>query len=190
MYRPAAQIGGASALAVVVRTQGDPTLSLGAVRAAMAELDPGQPIFGLQTVEQLVATSLGQRRFTLTLLLVFGVLTLALAAVGIYGVMAYTVAQRTREIGIRVALGARPADVLGMVIRNGMTLVAIGSAIGTVGALAATRAASSLLYGISSTDAATYAGIAAVLAAVALLATVLPARRAMKVDPMRALRTE
>jgi putative ABC transport system permease protein len=190
MYWPVAQSGSPSALAIVVRTQGDPRAQLAPVRAAMIEVDRAQPIFGLQTVEQLVAASMGQRRFTLTLMLVFGLLALVLAAVGIYGVMAYTVAQRTREIGIRVALGARPAAVLGMVMGNGMKLVAIGTAIGTAAALALTRAASSLLYGISSADATTYLAIAAVLAAVALAATILPARRAMRVDPMRALRIE
>ena len=190
MYWPVAQIGVAPALAVVVRTAGDPRALLAPVRAAMAEHDPAQPIFGLQTVEELAAASLGQRRFTLTLMLVFGILALLLAAVGIYGVMAYAVSQRTREIGIRVALGARPGTVLGMVVGNGMTLVAAGAAIGTVGALIVTRAASSLLYGISSSDATTYVAITAVLALVALVATVLPARRAMKVDPMRALRAD
>jgi putative ABC transport system permease protein len=190
MYWPVAQIGNTPTLSVVVRTRGDPRAQLAPVRAAMTELDPSQPIFGLQTVEQLVASSLGQRRFTLTLMLVFGILALVLAAVGIYGVMAYTVAQRTREIGIRVALGARPSTVLGLVVRNGMTLVAIGTAIGTAGALILTRAASSLLYGISSADVTTYLAIAAVLAAVALVAMVLPAWRAMQVNPMRALRTE
>jgi putative ABC transport system permease protein len=190
MYWPVAQSGTTPALAIVVRTLGDPRAMLGPVRAAMTALDRTQPIFGLQTVEQLVAASMGQRRFTLTLMLVFGVLALALAAVGIYGVMAYTVAQRTREIGIRVALGARPAAVLGMVVRNGMRLVAIGTAIGGAAALMLTSAASSLLYGVSSADPATYVGITTVLAAVALVATLLPARRAMRVDPMRALRTE
>jgi ABC-type antimicrobial peptide transport system permease subunit len=115
---------------------------------------------------------------------------LALAAVGIYGIVAYTVSQRTREIGIRLALGARPATVLGMVIRSGMLLVAAGAALGTVCALVATRLASSLLYGISSHDAGTYLAITAALSAVALIAMLLPAHRAMRVDPMRALRAE
>jgi ABC-type antimicrobial peptide transport system permease subunit len=115
---------------------------------------------------------------------------LALASVGLYGVMAYTVAQRTREIGIRVALGARPRQVLRMVVGGGMTLVAAGTAIGTAGALAASRVASGLLYGVSSTDVTTYLGIAGLLAAVALVATILPARRALRVDPLRALRAE
>jgi putative ABC transport system permease protein len=190
MYWPVAQIRGTPELAIVVRTEGDARALLPQVRAALAELDPGQPIFALQTLEDLVAASLGQRRFTLTLMLVFGALALALAAVGIYGVMAYTVAQRTRELGIRVALGARPARVLGMVVGNGMVLVGIGTALGTVAALALTRVASSLLYGISAADAATYLAIALALGTVSLGAIILPARRAMRVDPMRALRAE
>jgi putative ABC transport system permease protein len=190
MYWPVAQSGPAPGLAIVLRTVGDPGALAAPARAAMAEVDPTQPIFGLQTVEQLAAASLAQRRFTLTLMLVFGVVALALASVGLYGVMAYTVAQRTREIGIRVALGARPAQVLGMVVGGGMTLVAAGTAIGTAGALAASRVAAGLLYGVSSTDVTTYLGIAGLLAAVALLATILPARRAMRVDPLRALRAE
>jgi putative ABC transport system permease protein len=190
MYWPVAQSALTPGLGIVLRTAGDPLALAAPVRAAMRALDPTQPIFGLQTVEQLVASSLSQRRFTLTLMLVFGVLALALAAVGIYGVMAYTVAQRTREIGIRVALGARPANVLGMVVGNGMALVAVGTVLGTAGALLLMRAASSLLYGVSSTDATTYVCIAAMLAAVALVATILPARRAMQVDPITALRAE
>jgi putative ABC transport system permease protein len=190
MYWPLAQINNRPSMAIVVRTLGDPAALVSSVRAAMTEVDATQPIFGLQTLEQLAASSLGQRRFTLILMLVFGGLALALAAVGIYGVMAYAVSQRTREIGIRVALGARPASVLAMVIKTGMLLVALGTAIGTLGALLVTRVAASLLYGVSSTDAPTYLAIAAVLSAVALVAMVLPARQAMKVDPMRALRSE
>jgi len=137
-----------------------------------------------------VSTSLTQRRFTLTLMLLFGLVALVLAAVGIYGVMAYTVAQRTQEIGIRVALGATAAVVLGMVLRDGMKLVAIGLVLGTGAALALTRLGASLLWGVSSTDALTYAVIAAALAAVAFVAIVIPARRATRVDPMQALRSE
>jgi putative ABC transport system permease protein len=190
MYWPVAQGQGTPALGLVVRTAGDPRALFGPVRAAIAELDPAQPVFDLQTLEQVVGASLGQRRFTLTLMVVFGLIALALAAVGIYGVMAYTVAQRTREIGIRVALGARPGSVVKMVLREGMTLVALGVIIGTAGALAVTRLARTLLYGVSATDSATYLAIAAVLSAVGLVAIVIPALRATRVDPMRALRAE
>jgi putative ABC transport system permease protein len=189
MYFAMAQVRDASAMALVVRTRGEPMALIGNVRAAMAELDPGQPIFDLQPVDHLVSSSLGERRFTLTLMLLFGLVALVLAAVGIYGVMSYTVAQRTRELGIRIALGARPAQVLGMVLRDGMTLVAAGLAIGTGAAFALARVASSLLYGISAGDAVTYVVIAALLAAVALVAIVFPARRAMRVEPIQALRS-
>jgi ABC-type antimicrobial peptide transport system permease subunit len=123
-------------------------------------------------------------------MLMFGLVALVLAAVGIYGVMAYTVAQRTQEIGIRVALGARPLVVLGMVLRDGMTLVGIGLGVGVVVALALGRLVSSLLYGVTAADALTYVVIAAALAAIALVAIVIPARRATRVDPMQALRSE
>jgi putative ABC transport system permease protein len=190
MYWPTAQSRNTSAMSLVVRTGGDPGALAVAARGAIAEIDPAQPVFDVQSLEQLVASSLGQRRFMLTVMMLFGLVALVLAAVGIYGVMSYTVAQRTQEIGIRVALGAQPASVLGMVIRDGMTLVGIGLALGTAAALGLARVASSLLYGVSSTDVVTYAVIAGVLAAVALLAIVLPARRAMRVDPMQALRSD
>jgi putative ABC transport system permease protein len=190
MYWPVAQIRNTPAMAIVVRTRGEPAAMAGAVRTALAEVDPGQPVFDVQTLEQLVSSSLGQRRFTLTLMLVFGVMAVGLAAVGLYGVMAYLVSRRTREIGIRVALGAHPARVLGMVVRDGMGLVAVGLAIGTACALALTRLTASMVYGVSTTDAGTYLGTAAVLAAVALVATLLPARRALAVDPVHALRAE
>jgi putative ABC transport system permease protein len=120
----------------------------------------------------------------------FGLVALVLAAVGIYGVMAYTVAQRTQEIGIRVALGATDKVVLGMVLKDGMTLVGIGLAIGTAAALALTRLGASLLWGVSATDAITYVVIAAILATVAVVAIIVPARRATRIDPMQALRSE
>jgi len=179
-----------ASLAFVMRTEREPGALTNAVRGAMAEVDSGQPIFDVQPVEALISSSLGQRRFTLTLMLMFGLVALVLAAVGIYGVMAYTVAQRTQEIGIRVALGARPLVVLGMVLRDGMTLVGIGLGVGVVVALALGRLVSSLLYGVTAADALTYVVIAAALAAIALVAIVIPARRATRVDPMQALRSE
>lgn len=158
------------------------------MRTALTEIDPGQPIFDLMTVEEMVSASLDQRRFTLTLMVLFGGVALLLAMVGIYGVMACTVAQRTQEIGIRLALGAQAGDVLRMLLRDGMRLVAVGLLLGTGVALVLTRIAASLLYGVSASDGVTYVAIAAVLTSVALLAILLPARRAMRVDPMQALR--
>ena len=190
MYWSALQSNTNPSMALVMRTAGEPTALGATVRAAIAEVDPMQPIYDLQTVESVVSTSLGQRRFTLTLMLVFGLVALLLAAVGIYGVMAYTVAQRTQELGIRVALGATPGGVLTMVLRDGMTLVAIGLAVGVGAALALSRLVSSLLYGVGAVDAITYVVIAGALTLVALVAIVVPARRAMKVDPMVALRSD
>jgi putative ABC transport system permease protein len=190
MYWPLMQSLGASSLTLVLRTAGDPLALVGAARAAMAEVDSSQPIFDVRPVEDVVAASLAQRRFTLTLMLLFGFVALVLAAVGIYGVMAYTVAQRTQELGIRVALGATPATVLAMVMRDGMRLVGLGLALGGAAALALTRVGASLLWGISTTDVGTYVGIAALLAAIALVAIIIPARRATRVDPMTALRSE
>ena len=190
MYFPTAQSLTNPAIAFVMRTDGEPAALAATVRGAMAEVDAMQPIFDVQTVESLVGSSLGQRRFTLTLMVVFGLVALLLAAVGIYGVMAYTVAQRTQELGIRVALGATPGRVLEMVLRDGMTLVVIGLAIGVAAAIGLSRVVSSLLYGVSAVDGLTYAIIAGALALVAVIAIVVPARRAMRVDPMVALRAE
>jgi putative ABC transport system permease protein len=188
MYRPLAQVRDTSSMSLVVRTSGQPSALTNTVRTALAEIDPAQPIFDLQTVEQMVSTSLDQRRFTLTLMVLFGGVALLLAMVGIYGVMSYSVVQRTQEIGIRMALGAQAGDVLRMLLRDGMRLVASGLLAGTAVALVLTRIAASLLFGVSASDAATYAAIASVLTAVALVAILLPARRAMRVDPMQALR--
>jgi len=190
MYWPVAQIRMTPALAIVVRTQGDPGALASAVRAAIADIDQAQPIYDMQTLDQLVAKSLGQRRFTLTLMLLFGVIALVLSAVGIYGVMAFAVTQRTQEIGIRLALGASAIDVLRLIVGSGMSLAAIGVVIGLTGAFAITRLMTSLLFGVSPTDVATFALVTLGLLLVALLACYLPARRATKVDPLVALRCE
>jgi putative ABC transport system permease protein len=174
----------------VVRAEGDPALVAGAVRAAVREIDPALPIFGMQTMSDTVADSLVRPRFLSLLLGAFSVIALALAAVGIYGVMAYSVSQRTQEIGVRVALGARSSDVLKMVLGQGTKLATVGVGIGLAGAFALTRVMSTLLFEVSVTDPVTFAAVVALLAIVALLACYIPARRATKVDPLIALRCE
>ena len=190
MYWPVAQIRETPSLAIVVRTQTDPAALAPTVRSAVAEIDPAQPIYDMETLDQLVAKSLSQRRFTLTLMLMFGVTALILSASGIYGVMAFAVTQRTQEIGIRMALGARAADVLRMVVRSGMLLALLGVVAGLIGAFALTRLMSTLLFGVSPTDLLTFGLVTAGLLMVALLACYIPARRATKVDPLIALRSE
>ena len=190
MYLPYEQMRRSAGQAIVMRVSGDPAAMANAARVALAEIDPGQPIFDVRPMSELVSASLAQRRFALMLMLVFAAVALLLAAVGIYGVMSYTVAQRTQEIGIRVALGATPGSVLSMVVRDGMRLVGLGLAVGLVASLLLTRLVSSMLYGVSATDVPTFIAIAAVLAAVALVAIVIPARRATRVDPMLALRAD
>jgi putative ABC transport system permease protein len=182
--------GGVTRQNFVVRAEGDPTLVAGAVRAAVREIDPALPIFGMQTMSDTVADSLVRPRFLSLLLGAFSVIALALAAVGIYGVMAYSVSQRTQEIGVRVALGARSSDVLKMVLGQGTKLAAVGVGIGLAGAFALTRVMSTLLFEVSVTDPVTFAAVVALLAIVALLACYIPARRATKVDPLIALRCE
>lgn len=177
-------------MTVVVRTTPDPRSLSAAVRSQLFSLDKDQPISRVRVMEEVVSASVASRRLSMVLLAGFAVVALALAAVGLYGVMSYIVTQRTHEIGVRMALGARVGDVLGLVLRQGMSLVMLGVGIGLAGALALTRLMASLLYGVSATDFATFAVIALLLTTVALLACYLPARRATRVDPMIALRYE
>ena len=179
-------------MTVVARARGgvDPVQLAAPLRAIVREADREAPVFNVRTMEQLLSRSVARRRFNMMLLGGFALVALLLAALGIYGVMAYSVAQRTHEIGVRVALGARPADVLRMIVGQGMVLAALGVAAGLVVALALMRVMRSLLYGVSATDPVTFGGVALVLAAVALVSCYLPARRATKVDPMVALRYE
>ena len=160
------------------------------MRRQVAAIDPEQPIYAVKTFDQIVADSFGQPRFRAALLGAFGLLALALAAIGIYGVMAYSVAQRTREIGIRMALGAAASDVLGLVLRQAMRLSVIAVAAGLVGSALLSGGLASLLYGVRPIDPATFAGVAILLVAVASLAAWVPARRAARVDPIAALRNE
>jgi predicted permease len=173
-----------------MRTTGDPLALSAAVYSEMRQLEPAVPVQGLRSMEQLVARSVAPQRFNMSLLGLFAALGLVLAAVGIYGVMAYGVLQRTREIGLRMALGARESDVMKMVVRQGMTLAMIGAAIGLGASYALTRLMKTLLFGVSATDPLTFIVIALSLGLIALLACWIPARRAAKVDPMIALRCE
>jgi putative ABC transport system permease protein len=177
-------------LTVVMRTRTDPTATLRAARTVVESLDRDLPVYDAVTLDTLVSKSLGQPRFYLLLLIVFAGLAVVLAAVGIYGVMAYTVQQRTREIGIRIALGASAERVVGMVVRRGLTLAVLGVALGTAGAYAVTRVLRSLLYGVGERDPLTFVAVAVLLALVALLASWVPARRAARVDPLAAMRAE
>ena len=173
-----------------VRTSGDPLSLSAAVRRELLTVDPLLPVTDVRSMEQIVSRSVAFERFNMTLLGVFGAIGLVLAAVGIYGVMSYVVAQQTREIGIRMALGARGSDVLKLVVGHGMLLALIGVIIGLAAAFALTRLMSTLLFRVSATDPMTFATISLLLAGVALVASYIPARRATKVDPMIALRYE
>jgi putative ABC transport system permease protein len=177
-------------LTVVMRTRGDPAVALRSARSVVAALDKDLPVYAAYTLEDAVSRSLGQPRFYLSLLAVFATLALVLAAVGIYGVIAYTVQQRTREIGIRMALGASGGTVVAMVVRRGLALAVFGVALGTAGAYAVTRVMRSLLFGVSERDPATFIGVAVLLGVVALIASWIPARRAARVDPLTAMRVE
>ncbi|HEV2835060.1 MAG TPA: ABC transporter permease [Pyrinomonadaceae bacterium] len=175
---------------LLVRTTVDPLSLAQPVRNQIAALDKDQAVFNVRTMEQVLARSVSARRFSMILLSVFAVLALVLAAVGIYGVISYSVAQRTREVGIRMALGAQTTDVLKLVVRDGLRLVVIGIAVGLVGAFILTRLMTTLLFGVTPTDAVTYGTVALALVGVALAACYIPARRAAKVDPLVALRFE
>jgi putative ABC transport system permease protein len=179
-----------SFMTLVIRTDGDPLALAPAVRQAVWSLDKDQPVVDIRSVEDLLWASLARARFSTVVLAVFAGMALLLATTGIYGVISYSVAERTREIGIRVALGAQRTDVLHMVLRQGLVLAGFGIAVGVAAALATTRLLASLLFGISPSDPATFASVAGLLIAVALSACYVPARNAMKVDPMVALRYE
>ena len=174
--------------ALVVRTSVAPLSLAATVRNTVWTIDKDQPVSDIRSMEEIVSEAVARQRFSMLLLGIFASLALVLAAVGIYGVMSYSVAQRTHEIGIRMALGAQKSDVLKLTVGQGLKLVSIGVAIGLLAALILTRVMSSLLFGISATDPATFVTISMVLVSVALLASYIPALRAMKVDPMFALR--
>jgi putative ABC transport system permease protein len=174
----------------VLRTAATPAALGGAIREAVWGVDRNQPIGAIRTMDAQLSNSLSRRRFSVTLLTAFGVIAVALAAIGLYGVLAFIVAQRRREIGVRMALGASPGNVIADVLGHGLRLAAIGVAIGIALALAATRLLSSLLYGTSTTDVATFASVAVLLVLVAAGASLVPAFRASRVDPLIALRED
>jgi len=189
VYIPLAQAPSANGAGVLlVRTGVNPSALASSVRAAIRETDPGLAVFGIETLDQTLSRSLSQRRFTMLLLTLFAGVALSLAAVGIHGLLSYSIAQRMREVGIRMALGAQPAEVLRLIVGEGAVLATAGIAIGLAGALALTRVLSGLLYGVTATDPATFAVVAVFLAAVSLAACLLPAMRAASVDPAAALR--
>jgi putative ABC transport system permease protein len=175
---------------LVLRTGQDPSGLASAVREEIAALDRGVPVYQVATMDQLLSASVSTQRFNLFLLVVFGALAVSLAAIGIYGVLAFSVSRRRHEIGVRLALGADPRDVLRLIVGQGMRLAVGGIVLGIAGALALTRLMQSLLYGVSATDPATFAAVFAVLTTVALIASYLPARRATRVDPLKVLRAE
>ena len=190
MYVPFAQDSDWSGMSLVIRTSGDPAASTAAVRNEIKSLDKGIPVFNVKTMNEVLALSVGPRRTPMLLLSAFAGVALLLAMIGIYGVTAYHVTQRTQEIGIRMALGAQMRDVMNLVLKGGMALAFIGIGLGLVGAFALTRLMSSLLFGVQPTDAATFVIVSLSLFVTALVACYLPARKATKVDPLVALRYE
>jgi len=193
MYMPYRQMTTHSFFAprdLVVRTSVAPMSIAAAAQREIHAVDPNQPVSNIRTMEAVLDDEIGQRRLAMTLVAIFAGLALLLASLGIYGVLSYFVVQHTREIGVRLALGAQRRDILGLVIKKGMSLALIGVAIGSAAALALTRLMSSLLYEVSAADPVTFVAVAAILTMIALLACYLPARRAMKVDPIVALRYE
>jgi putative ABC transport system permease protein len=175
---------------VVVRTATDPVSMAATLRKEVQSLDKELPVFDVKPMEQRIAESAGSRRLVMFLLGIFAIVALILASVGIYGVMAYAVTQRTHEIGIRMALGARRGDILRLVIRQGMLLVLLGVTLGLLVSFAVTRFMAGMLFGVTANDPATLMGVSLLLAAIAFIACLIPARKATKVDPMVALRYE
>jgi putative ABC transport system permease protein len=190
MYLPHQQTAWGGAMQLVVRTDGDPLALAGVLRNAVWEMDSNLPVSGLGTMDGRVAASMAQPKFRTMLLGLFAGVALFLAALGLYGVLAYFVSRRTHEMGIRTALGASSGNVLGLVLRRGMIMAAVGLVLGLVGGAAASRILQSLLFGVESTDPLSYALVAVSLTVVALAACIIPARRATRVDLLTVLRTE
>jgi putative ABC transport system permease protein len=179
-----------SFMTLVIRTEADPAAIAPAVQREIRSLDPNQPVSDVRTMNQVMSETVSRARFNTVLLVLFAGLATLLSAVGIFGVMNYSVALRTREIGLRLAIGAQPRQVLLLILRQGLLLTAIGVVIGLAAAFALTRLLSGLLFGVAAGDASTFASISVLLIAVSLVACYLPARRAMRIDPLQALRYE
>jgi putative ABC transport system permease protein len=177
-------------MTLAIKTHGNPLDSVNAVRSQILSIDPDLPVFKTESMEQIVSESVARPRFNMYLLAFFAVVAVTLAAVGIYGLMSYSVSQRTHEIGIRMAMGARAGDVIRMIVGQGMVSAFAGLGFGLVAAVLSTRVLSSFLFGVTATDPTTYGVVTLLLAAVALLAIYMPARRATRVDPLHALRYE
>ena len=173
-----------------VRASGDPTSLIPVIRREVKAMDSGRPVHTFRMMDEYVSDAMAGTSFAMTLLGLFATIALALAAIGLYGVVSYTVSQRTSEIGIRMALGAHRRDIFRMVLGHGLTFVLVGIVLGLMGAFALTRLLSSQLYGVGATDPSTFAATSAILVAVALFACYLPSRRATRVDPMVVLRYE
>ena len=188
-YFPFNQLGNGG-MTVIVKGQSDPNQLISSLRQQVKAVDPDQPIYNIRTMDEIRSESVASERLNLTLLSIFAGIALILAIVGIYGVMSYTVTQRTHEIGIRMAIGAQPKDVFKMVIGQGMLLALIGVGIGLIGAFGLTRLMATMLFDVAPTDPATFAVIAVLLTSVALVACFIPGRRATKVDPVISLRYE
>jgi putative ABC transport system permease protein len=188
-YFPYAQVP-SGGMTVIVKGSSDPNQLISSIRAAVKEIDPDQPIYNPRTMQEIRAESVAGERLNLTLLSLFAGIALVLAVVGIYGVMSYSVTQRTHEIGIRMAIGARPRDVFTMILGQGMKLALIGVAIGLLLAFLLTRLMETMLFGVAPTDVPTFAAISILLISVAVLACYLPGRRATKVEPTVSLRYE
>jgi putative ABC transport system permease protein len=190
MYTPEAQFTDSYLVALVKASTGDPATLAGPVRQVLRELDPAVPVYDVATLPALVEKASAQRRFVMRLLGAFAIVAVLLAAIGLYGVVSFGVAQRTREVGVRMALGAQRRDVMTLVLSGGVALVAGGLLIGLVAAVVATRFMEALVFGVSPIDPITFGGAAALLSLVALAAHVVPIRRALRIDPAVALRAE
>jgi putative ABC transport system permease protein len=190
MYTPETQITSGYVTAILKSSTGDAAALAPSVRRALRELDSTVPVYGVATLSSLVDKASAQRLFVTRLLAAFAAVAVLLAAIGLYGVVSYGVAQRTREVGVRVALGAQRRDVLRLVLSGGLSLVGVGVAVGVAAAFLATRFLGSLLFGVRPLDLPTFAAAAALLTVVALGAHWVPVRRALRIDPASALRTE